>query len=159
MLTVRRATADDCRRYWEWANDPAVRHASFSQGAIPWAAHVEWFERQLQSTSTLFVVEDDAKRPIGQLRFDEHPSGDREVSVSLSADVRGHGLASEAIAVACHAFRQTQTAGNIVAHVRPDNAASLSAFQRAGFERRGHALIKGCDAVRLELAAGASLTR
>jgi RimJ/RimL family protein N-acetyltransferase len=151
VLTLRRATADDCRLYFEWASDPAVRAASFTPDAIEWGGHVAWFEARLQSSdSVLYVVSNDANQPIGQVRFDAGPDGDLEIGVSLAAAFRGQGLGRAVIGQACWTILEERPGARIVAHVKPENLASLEAFEAAGFERRGAARIKGCDAIRLE---------
>jgi spore coat polysaccharide biosynthesis predicted glycosyltransferase SpsG len=43
-LRLRRVRAEDVELLWQWANDPAVRRASFSQQSITWDEHVRWFE-------------------------------------------------------------------------------------------------------------------
>ena len=151
MLTLRRATADDCRLYWEWANDPGVRAASFTPDPIEWDGHVAWFASRLQSSeSMMYVVSNDAGQPIGQVRFDASPDGDLEIGLSLAATLRGHGLGREVISQGCRTILKARPGARIVAHVRPENGPSLAAFEAAGFERRGAARVKGCDAIRLE---------
>jgi UDP-2,4-diacetamido-2,4,6-trideoxy-beta-L-altropyranose hydrolase len=148
---MRRATADDCRLYFEWASDPVVRAASFTPDAIEWDGHVAWFEARLQSIdSVLYVVSNDASQPIGQVRFDAGPDGDLEIGVSLAAAFRGQGRGREVIDRACRTILEQRPGARLVAHVKPDNRASLMAFEAAGFERRGTVQIKGCDAIRLE---------
>jgi UDP-2,4-diacetamido-2,4,6-trideoxy-beta-L-altropyranose hydrolase len=39
MITLKRATQEDCRLIWKWANDPDVRAASFSSKPIPYDTH------------------------------------------------------------------------------------------------------------------------
>ena len=133
MLTIRRATADDCRQYWVWVNDPAVRAAAFHSDPIDWDTHVRWFHERLASADTaLFVIGDATGTPIGQVRFDRVSGEDAIVDVSLDAAWRGRGLAAEALRVACTALGDG-AAGRIVAEIREDNVASRRAFAAAGF--------------------------
>lgn len=153
MVSVRSATIDDCRQYFDWANDPVVRAASFHTAAIEWDEHVVWFRGRLASSAPTYVVVNDVNAPVGQVRFDARPDGAMEIGVSLDARFRGQRLAAEAVAAACRALRADGRTMPIIAHVRPENAASLAAFRGAGFDLAGTSRIGDVEAVRLELTA------
>lgn len=150
-LSLRRAQADDCRRYFEWANDPAVRLASFSQSEIPWHVHEQWFADRLRSPSVFYVVELVSGPPIGHVRFDPRGDGAMEVGIVIGAEYRGQGWSAPALALACRSLRVLMPTVRVIARVRPDNTASLAAFRRAGFVATGSERVANSDAVRLEL--------
>ncbi len=151
-ISVRPATTDDCRRYWEWANDPVVRAASFTTAPIPWEQHVKWFGARLAERVPLYVVVGDGGALLGQVRFDPQPDGAFAVGISLDVAARGRGWAAPALRAGCDALRRDRPSALIVAYVRAENAPSLSAFVRAGFRSTGSVRVHDCDAVRLELA-------
>lgn len=150
-LTARHATVDDGRLLWEWANDPIVRAASFTHDRIPWDAHVAWLDARVAAAAPTYVIENEARQPVGQVRFDARPDGAMEVGLSLGAAFRGRRLSRPALVAACRALRQERGPVTVVAHVRPDNAASLATFRSAGFEPAGSEHVKGCESLRLEL--------
>ena len=151
-VTVSPATAAHARIVWEWANDPVVREASFRPDPIPWERHVEWFNARLASASSrIYIVADRDTAPIGVVRFQLGADGDAEVGVNLAASHRGRGLGRLALRAACQAVRRDWPGARIVAHIRPDNAASIGAFVAAGFERRSVEIVHDCEALRLEL--------
>jgi sialic acid synthase SpsE/RimJ/RimL family protein N-acetyltransferase len=151
-VTLRRAAAGDAGIVWEWANDPVVRRASFHTDPIPWERHVEWFNARLASASSrIYIVAGPDASPAGVVRFERGEDGNAEVGVNLAASHRGRGLGRLALKVACRAVRLEWPGARIVAHIRPENEASVAAFVAAGFEHRGVERVQSCDAFRLEL--------
>ena len=137
-LRLRSVAAEDCRLLWEWANDPEVRASSFSASPIPWEDHVRWFQQKLaDSGSRIFVAENESGDPIGQIRFDQRQDEDWEVDVSIAREMRGQGLAGELIWGAVERMQRELPKATIHAFVKPSNAASIKAFERAAFRRLG----------------------
>lgn len=131
-VTLRPATPEDCRQVWLWRNDPDTRRASFDSAPIPWAAHEAWFRRSLeQEDRQLWVVLAEGAA-CGMARLDT--SGrEAEVSINLAPEWRRRGVGPAALlALADVAFR-IRGIERLVASVKPDNQASLSAFRKAGF--------------------------
>jgi UDP-2,4-diacetamido-2,4,6-trideoxy-beta-L-altropyranose hydrolase len=175
-LHLRPATADDCRRVWEWANDPAVRAVSFTSESIPWEQHVAWFNRKLADANTCLWMAVQAGAPVskpalsdsrvlkagletgaplGQVRFDLDGST-ATISVSLDAARRGKNLGALLIWSACQKLFRESTVEVIHAFIKPDNASSIRAFEKAGFEPAGQTEVKGCAALRFELKRSAA---
>src|ERR1035441_6913367 len=149
-VEVRRAQPDDRRQLWEWANDPVVRRASFNSAPIPWEAHVAWFEGKMSDRRcALLIGRTEQGEPLGQVRFEWDDAGAAEAHVSLAADWRGLGLASRLIERAVRELFQSTQIQRVVAHVKPDNAGSIRAFEAAGFRPQGCVQIKGCEALEL----------
>ena len=146
-IRIRTVRADDIRLLWEWANDPEVRAASFSSGAISWETHVKWFAEKFgENRSLLFIAEDEAGRAFGQIRFDLNGS-DAELNISLAKEKRGAGLAVPLIEAGVReVFARTECA-RVHAFVKPENAASAKAFEKARFVRLGIEQIRGNAAV------------
>jgi RimJ/RimL family protein N-acetyltransferase len=142
-IRIRSVRADDVRLLWEWANDPEVRAASFSSGAISWETHVKWFaEKTGEGRSLLFIAEDEAGSKVGQIRFDLNGS-DAELNISLAKDKRGAGLAVALIeAGVCEVFARTECV-RVHAFVKPENTVSARAFERARFVRLGTEQVRG----------------
>lgn len=152
ILKIRSATDEDCRLLWEWVNDPEVRALAFESNPITWEAHIAWFRRKrFGENSYMYVVMDQDDCPIGQVRFDVQADGRAETDISIAREQCGRGYGVEALRIACaHLFR-TAPVRWIVAHMKPDNAASIRAFEKAGFVHQGRESTKGVDAVKLML--------
>lgn len=133
LLHLRTATPEDCRLYWEWANDPQVRASSFSARPIPWNEHRVWFgERLADPTSHLYVAADGAGRNVGQVRFDVEM--DTAIAdVSVAPEHRGRGWGAALIDAGSRRLFKESSVVTIEARVKSDNPASTSAFDDAGF--------------------------
>jgi RimJ/RimL family protein N-acetyltransferase len=148
-INLECASAQDCRRLWEWANDPVVRRSAFETGTIAWEDHVRWFENRLRDPSTLiFIALDAHRRPLGQVRFQWQGPDVAEIDISLDGASRGSGLGSALIRRSVDTFFASKPVRTVMAHVRPENHASLRAFENAGFESRGLASVNGHQAIR-----------
>ena len=154
-LHLRPATADDCRRVWEWANDPAVRAVSFTSESIPWEQHVTWFTRKLADANTRLWIAERGAPPLGQVRFDLDGTT-ATISVSLDATRRGKNLGALLIWSACQQLLRESAVETIHALIKPDNTASIRAFEKAWFEPAGQTEVKGCAALRFELKRSAA---
>ena len=130
----RIATPADVRLYFDWANDSDTRQQSFSSEPIPWAQHESWFARKLTDPNALLLVSvTDTNVPVGQVRFEKQTDNEVVIGVSLDAVFRGKGLATQLITDACRVCRAQWGNVPITAYIKPDNQASVRAFERAGF--------------------------
>ena len=151
--TLRPVAEADCELLLAWANDAEVRRASFRSDPIVPAEHRAWFAARLADPRTRIYVLEVGGRPLGQIRFEEREGG-ALIGVSVAAEARGHGYGATAIRLGCERWFADGGAGPAVALVKPDNAASLAAFERAGFTQDGESWTDGQRAVRLTLARG-----
>jgi len=157
-LRLRPVRPEDSRLLWEWANDAEVRAASFSSAAIPWERHVGWFAEKLRASaipsekgSVIFIGEDELGTPLGQIRFDAmmEVDGNWELDVSVASAARGRGLGSALIERGVQEFLRNHQGARVHAFVKPQNAASVKAFEDAGFTRAGTGQTRGHIAIHL----------
>lgn len=152
-ISLRPAEPADEERLWKWANDPAVRRAAFRPAEIPWADHRLWFGQKLASPRcAIFLADDTAGNPFGQIRFDWDDDGEAEVDVSIAPGRRQRGWGSALIRRGVDALFERHPVSAVRALIRPENAASVRAFERAGFEPRGAVSVHGCQAVNYGLS-------
>ncbi|GAB3993560.1 hypothetical protein GCM10028807_29080 [Spirosoma daeguense] len=142
MLAYRTAQTADSQLYFDWANDPVTRQQSFNSTPISLETHTAWFTRKLADPNALLLVFfDEAKQPVGQVRFERKPVADMPdeiiISTSVDANHRGKGLASQLIAQGCAICQKRWEAVSIHAYIKPDNQASIRSFERAGFRLSG----------------------
>jgi UDP-2,4-diacetamido-2,4,6-trideoxy-beta-L-altropyranose hydrolase len=147
-VSVRRASHDDCRPIWEWANDAGTRAASFSSDPITWDRHVAWYAKKLSEPACYFYVVTDAKGPpIGMARYDVE-AGEAVVSINIAPAQRGRGLGPAVLrSTACKFFSESDVR-KIVALIKPENRASVAAFERAGYHLLDEVSVEGYDALR-----------
>ena len=151
-LTVRRVQEQDCRMLWDWANDPAVRHVSFNSAPIPWTEHRDWFLKQSNDAgSLLLMLEHDQLGPVATVRF--HPRGDfaSEISLTISPEWRGLGLAVHVLEKAVAAAFEQSSRQTLHAFVKPENKASAQAFWSAGFFLEETTQVNGSEAMHFTL--------
>ncbi|MCK6626368.1 MAG: UDP-2,4-diacetamido-2,4,6-trideoxy-beta-L-altropyranose hydrolase [Anaerolineae bacterium] len=149
-LTFRPVQAEDCRLIWEWANDPSTRANSFSSEPISWEAHLTWFKAKLADPQCRFYLVLAAGEPAGQIRY-QLEGEEAVVSVGLAPNQRGRGYGSQIIRLVSQQLLANGVTRLIHAYVKPDNAASLGAFSKAGFVAQGVTEIQGSQAIPLVL--------
>jgi UDP-2,4-diacetamido-2,4,6-trideoxy-beta-L-altropyranose hydrolase len=139
-LRVRPAEADDVERYFVWANDPSVRAVSFNPTRIEWDDHVRWFGERLDRVDCwMYVIEDEARHPVGQVRFDgdiADDGADAVIGISLDANARGLGLGAPLIIAGMRELSREAPVCVVHAEVRATNNASAQSFRVAGFTHR-----------------------
>jgi UDP-2,4-diacetamido-2,4,6-trideoxy-beta-L-altropyranose hydrolase len=151
LFALRRVSAEDSRLLLEWANEPAVRAASFSPAPISTEEHNAWFTHKLDDpTCAFFIAMDYRQTPLGQVRFDQDRS-EAVISVSVDRRFRGQGAGAAVIALACRQLFKESSIQSIHAYIKPENPASISAFADAGFEEVDLSVSNGRKAAHLVL--------
>lgn len=133
-MTLRPATADDARLLHEWANDPETRAQSFTTDPIPWDGHVAWFGRVLADPDRCLWLLENYGQSVGSIRFDAE-NGRALVSVQIAPQARGQGLGKRIVGEASALYRSA-TGRVLDAEIKPGNAASIRAFEAAGYQRQ-----------------------
>ena len=132
-LYLRKAELADLDLYYRWANDPEVRRNSFNTEHIPYEDHVNWFNKAIACDDVvLFVlVADDT--PAGQIRINISDSV-AEISYSISSEFRGKGYGRRIVSLLIEKIKEEMPGiKTVIARVKPDNAASMKVFEKAGF--------------------------
>src|SRR4030095_7574107 len=142
---------EDCRVFWEWANDPVVRTASFSDKPVTWQQHVSWFQQKLEDANTiLYTATDDDQSPVGQARF--QVGGDvATISISVAQKYRSRGMGLELLNLACERVFAESHAVAIEGFIKPSNAASVRLFPAAGFGLLGLETVSSQPAIHFLL--------
>jgi UDP-2,4-diacetamido-2,4,6-trideoxy-beta-L-altropyranose hydrolase len=152
-LSLRPVREDDCRLLWEWTNDPAVRAASFSSDEIAWEEHAAWFRKRTSDPRCLMFIAVDGETPVGQIRYDI--DGETAVvSISVAPSGRGRGYGTGIIRAGSEELFAATHVSRIVAWVKPDNAASVQSFRKAGYAAAETTTVRGLPAHRLTLTRG-----
>ncbi len=151
-LWLRDAMTDDCMQIFGWANDPEARSASFSSASIIEDDHRKWFTKKLTSPNDrLSIAMDTDDLPVGLVRF--ALEGNRAtISINLDKACRGKGYGTALIKQGCNRLFRTSDAKEVDAFIKPDNLASIKAFQKAGFQERGLSEIHGQSALHMTIA-------
>lgn len=135
VVTARTATEADAPRLLAWRNDPGTRTASRSTDPVDAADHGRWLAAVLADPARLLLVAERAGVPVGTVRFDRVAPDLWEVSITLAPEARGRHLAGPVLAAGERAWHASVGRAGLLAHVRPENAASLRLFESAGYRR------------------------
>lgn len=146
-LQLRRTVESDCKLFWDWANEPGARAASFRNKCISWDHHEKWFRSKMEDPQAILYTSTDADGlPLGEVRC--QVKGKRAVlSISLAAGFRGRRYGQKIMALALEEFFRHSEIDFIDAYVKPSNQASLMLFAAAGFLRHPPKVIEGQEAV------------
>lgn len=135
-VTLRPATRDDADRLLAWRNDPdAVRFSSTGALVSP-EEHRAWIASRLAREQPRLWIGVEDGRSVGQVRLDVEGSVG-VVSIAVAPEHRGRGLAAELLQRMTELTAADPDVQRLVAHVNAANAASLRAFERAGFRQSG----------------------
>lgn len=147
-MILRRVTEEDAALLWEWANDLAVREASFRGEPIEWESHTAWLSEKLADPRChMYLALDERGEPVAQVRFDVGVDREAVISISVAPSARGKGHGSAALQLACERISCEAGVGELIGYVKRENTPSLRMFERGGFERRGSTRIDGMPAV------------
>lgn len=132
-IILRRATASDECRIFEWRNAPETRRYAFNPDAVAWEDHVRWFSDLLARTDRHLLIGELDSQPMGVLRYDV-VNEVAEVSIYLVPGCGGRGLGTALLKegnawVARHLPQVTTLSAKIL----PDNIASRKSFAKAGY--------------------------
>jgi N-acetylneuraminate synthase len=142
-ISLQPAGPEDEGRVWVWNNEPDTRRASLRSDIIPWHDHRHWFAARLADPQTsLWIVQTPTDGAVGSVRIERRAEED-VLSIACTPGVRGQGIGARAIAAAAEQHARSGRGTVLVAFVKPDNAASLRAFERAGFVRDGSREVEG----------------
>jgi len=131
-ISLRDAAFTDSARLLRWRNDPAIRRASFSAGAVGEAEHEAWLRARLADPATLLLIAEEDGLAVGQVRLDrDGANGAGEVSIAVAPQARGRGIGRTMLMAL--AARDDLGVATLRARVKADNAASLALFAAAGY--------------------------
>jgi UDP-2,4-diacetamido-2,4,6-trideoxy-beta-L-altropyranose hydrolase len=147
-INLRPAIGEDAELLWNWRNDPVVRSSSFSSQPIAWEEHCNWMAQNLRDDDCQTWVAEEAGCPLATLRLKKTSEAEAELGITIAPEFRGQGLAPFLIRMAVTRTAKTWGISKIRALIKPQNLASIKAFEDAGFEFCGPTKVKGYNAVR-----------
>jgi RimJ/RimL family protein N-acetyltransferase len=131
-IALRPAVAADSQPVWKWRNDPDTRAASFDSAPIPWEQHHRWFSGALERDDRKVYIIEAEQHPAGVARLDI-VRREAAVSIHLAPEWRGRGVGPTALRMLAERAFHELGLEHLLASVKADNLASLSAFARARF--------------------------
>lgn len=128
---LRAASRADARRVWEWRNT-VDQTSRITRGDTPYQRHDAWFCHALNDPTRIIRTLLEGDFPCGYLRLDRDEELCARISICLSAEARGKGLAKELLK---EADRLAVHFGieRLNAEIHPQNDVSRRAFKSAGY--------------------------
>jgi len=145
---LRKAKRSDCKKLWDWANDPVVRKSSFNTDPIPLNTHKVWFDDRLKDPNSQIYILYTKRELIGQIRFDIM-NGKAEVDISIDKKFRGCGLGTLLLVQGIRKFVKNTKITAIQSRIKNQNLPSVKMFKRADFSEHGIIKVNGVEAVHM----------
>jgi RimJ/RimL family protein N-acetyltransferase len=152
-ITLRRAHINDLERVLIWRNEPGTYPWMGATRPLSMDEHAPWFKRSIQDPDCLFLIIECDGVPAGQLRY-QLKGSDLEVSINITGDMHGKGIASLAFNMGNELVRETGLAKRIFAHVQVDNLGSIGALRKAGYQQCGKVELNDIPHVTMERILG-----
>ncbi|MBD3231352.1 GNAT family N-acetyltransferase [Candidatus Dependentiae bacterium] len=136
-LTIELAKKSDIKDVFNLSNDFDVRANSFNIDKINWDDHVSWFENKIVSKDCVyFVVRNELKEFVGQIRFDKIAEEENSyiISISLHRSFRGKGLGVSLLQDCSSKLLNDFGASKIYAYIQENNKSSLKVFDKTGYK-------------------------
>ncbi|MDR2145849.1 MAG: UDP-2,4-diacetamido-2,4,6-trideoxy-beta-L-altropyranose hydrolase [Tannerella sp.] len=132
-LKLRKATINDAKLLFDWANDDEVRTTAVIKKKIEWEEHIHWFTNKLKSNqSHIFILTDAENEHIGVVRFDKEDDAFM-ISYSIDKSHRRKGMGLLILQLGCKKMREEVPNCTFKALVQTDNTASNKIFVTLGF--------------------------
>lgn len=132
-VELRRAADGDIALIYNWQCHSETRKYALNPQVPSWDDHKAWMGRKLNSLSDYFYIIQDpnALKSLGALRLDRIKAGEYLISIFISPDAFGKGIATQALALV------DVIHPNITIHatVLEKNSASQALFERAKYQR------------------------
>ncbi len=142
-LKVRKASEDDVKLYFDWANDPDTRLNSINTSEIHWEDHLEWFSGKLNNSDSVMYVCMHNGLPVGQVRFERAEGTTYSINYSVAPDSRGKGYSTILLARTIRRLLSEYEVSKLTAIVKSANQPSLKAFRSLVFnEVSGQEIVK-----------------
>ena len=134
-LFMRPANFFDTELSFKWANDPVVRNYSFNKTEIRWEEHHRWFTSKLLDPFCRYYILQNKGLNIGSIRFDVDESGSAKISYLVDPVFHGQGYGRLILQMGQEkVIEEMPEIKNVVGYVMKENAASISIFEKMGFE-------------------------
>ncbi len=137
-ISIREATLNDIKIYYNWVNEKSVRQNSINNKNISYNTHKVWFKAKLENESSFLYLFHKSQNKIGQVRFEILASNVIEIDFSIDKNNRGKGYSEIILRKAIFMFKSKHDIPiRFMAIVRKDNTPSWKTFNNVGFINKG----------------------
>jgi len=133
ITSFRSATLADARRIWEW-REQGQSNQRLSGKSEGYSSHFKWFKNALKNSSQTIKILLVGGLPSGYMRLDSLNEQTARISICITEDAQGRGLAKILIEEA-HLIAIQLGLKLIVAEISNGNLPSQRAFEKAGYQQ------------------------
>jgi RimJ/RimL family protein N-acetyltransferase len=137
MINTRIADSSDSKNIYAWRNDDLTREMSITTDHVDWTGHSKWLASSLSDPNRFLLICESqvSNESVAMVRFDIEDN-EAIVSINLSPQMRGRGLANPCLNSAIFKFSNTfPEVVTLNAEIRLVNIPSQRAFESVGFLR------------------------
>jgi len=128
---LRDVAQKDLEITYSWAKHPSTRKYSFSQDAISFSSHQQWFLKRIRQVG-LYKIFEYLGQPMGVFRLDL--DGAKGVlSYSVAPEYHGKGYGKRLLLLGIHQAFEITDIEELVGYVSKKNEASLHLFRSVDF--------------------------
>jgi len=145
QIQSRKASQDDVKVYFDWANEKAVRNFSINKAEIAFEDHSSWFKNKLLSEDTVMYIFEESNNAIGQVRFDKKGKN-IYIAYSIDKKYRGRGYGKIILKLALEKILHENIIKNsscIIGEVHLKNEASTKVFTDLNFTQANFEIHNG----------------
>lgn len=128
-MNLRKAGIEDSDLLLAWRNDEGTRKNSLNSALVQDDEHARWLDHTLRSPDRSLLIIEDEGTPVGTVRIDSLPDGQKELSWTIAPERRGRGIAKQAVKQVIDEHPDWV----FVAQIKAANAASIRIAEDAGF--------------------------
>ena len=139
-LELAQCIETDAQLIMAWRNDPDTLKASFNQAPKQWPGFYSEYLQDYFSTAylpPLFATYQGNRVAFLRFRTMQDPEKigrlGSDISINISPEYRGKGFAASILKAAI-TFARSQGYDDLFAEIKPENKASVKAFEKAGFQ-------------------------
>lgn len=133
-ISLRRAAPEDSEAVHKWRNDPTTRQYVFDPREINFSEHDSWFQTTLKNNKRILLIAESKGSPVGVLRYDLIEEDTALTSIYLVPGLYGRNYGTRILNEGTKWMKQYFSGvTNLIAEIKPENAASLRAFSEAGY--------------------------
>lgn len=130
-VNLRKVKETDCDLLYRWQTEPGNRKFSRDENIPLREDHEIWFKSKLSTNTTAIYIVQFRGMDCGYVRLDHYDDQSEEVSIMLSNQYRGLGLAKAALISVTDMTKHDR----LMAEIHPDNVASKKTFLSSGYQQ------------------------
>ena len=133
VYTLNKANRSDIKTVYSWQSHPKTREFALNKEVPSWEVHQHWMENKINSVTDYFymVVRKTDNKKVGVIRLDLLKPDHYLISIYVSPDCYGQGVASAAIKLVENIHVNT----TLHATVLTNNLPSHRLFSKMGFKK------------------------